>query len=46
MQRFGWTYDELQATPEDVINDAAELFRAQDKLREIEERKAQWRARA
>ncbi len=41
MERYGWTYDELQATPEDIVNDAIELTRAQAKRSEIEQRQAQ-----
>ncbi len=29
MRSFGWTYDELQATPEDVVSDAIAYLSAQ-----------------
>jgi len=45
MERFGWTYEQLQATPEDVVSDAVAYLNAQVKRREVDERRAEARAR-
>lgn len=45
MEQYGWTYQELQETPEDVVADALELIRARATLRKIEEMRARARGR-
>lgn len=37
MERMGWTYEELAATPADVVFDMWEMWRAQAEARRLKE---------